>query len=177
MGSRVVPCQRSAIELVTAAMNEVDVDRGAEEDIGPETGSTHSPASRVTSVVLFVAELERSIEFYRDVFSCQTTVQEPDAALLRAPDGFQIYLIDRGTRTAHLSGGIGLQYLIWAVDDEAELDALAQAFLSRAGHVDRYVSGGVTFVAARDPDGIRVLVALPSPEKLHRSVVGARLYI
>jgi catechol 2,3-dioxygenase-like lactoylglutathione lyase family enzyme len=131
----------------------------------------------VTSVVLFVSELERSIEFYRDVFSCEPTVQEPDAALLRARDGFQIYLIDRGTRATHSSGGIGLQYLIWAADSDAELDALAQALLVRAIHIDRYVSGGVTFVAARDPDGIRVLVALPGPEKLHRSVVGALLYI
>ena len=157
-------------------MNEADVVASAGRNTAPESETTHSPATRVSSVVLFVSNLERSIEFYCDVFSCKTTVHEPDAALLHAPDGFQIYLIDRGTRAAHGFGGIGVQYLIWATDSNAELDALARALLARTGHPDRYVSGGVTFVAARDPDGIRILVAHPTPEKLHRSVVGAHLY-
>jgi catechol 2,3-dioxygenase-like lactoylglutathione lyase family enzyme len=158
-------------------MNEADMARNPQADTATESESTQTPATRVASVVIFVSELERSIEFYRDVFSCKTTVHEPDAALSRAPDGFQLYLIDRGTRTAHPSGGIGLQYLIWAADSDAELDALAEALLAGTGHADRYVSDGVTFVAARDPDGIRVLVALPSPDKLHRSVLGACLYV
>jgi catechol 2,3-dioxygenase-like lactoylglutathione lyase family enzyme len=135
-----------------------------------------SAATRVTSVVLFVSRLDRSIDFYRDVFSCTATIHERDAALLLAPDGFQIYLIARGTRAGHPSGGIGLQHLIWAVDSDAELRALAQALLNRVGQADRYTSGGVSFLAARDPDGIRILVGHPSPEKLPRSVVGARLY-
>ena len=78
-------------------------------------------AARVTSSVLFVSRLDRSIEFYRDVFSCTVTIREPGAALLLAPDGFQIYLIARGTRAEHPSGGIGHQYLIWAVGSDAEL--------------------------------------------------------
>jgi catechol 2,3-dioxygenase-like lactoylglutathione lyase family enzyme len=134
-------------------------------------------AARVTSAVLFVSRLDRSIEFYRDVFSCTATIHERDAALLLAPGGFQIYLIARGINAEHPSGGIGLQYLIWAVDSDAELRDVAQSLRDHAGRTDNYTSGGVTFLAARDPDGIRILVAHPSPEKLPRSVIGAQLYV
>ena len=132
-------------------------------------------AARVTSSVLFVSQLDRSIEFYRDVFSCAVSVREPGAALMLAPDGFQIYLIARGTRAEHPLGGIGHQYLIWAVDSDAELRDLAAALTDR--HPDVTTSGGVSFVSAYDPDGIRIVVAHPSPEKLPRAVVAARLYI
>jgi hypothetical protein len=134
------------------------------------------PAARVTSSVLFVSRLDRSLEFYRDVFSCTATIHERDAALLLAPGGFQIYLIARGLRAEHPSGGIGLQYLIWAVESDAELRDVAQVLQDRVGRTDSYASGGVSFLEARDPDGIRILVADPSPEKFPRAVVDTRLY-
>lgn len=65
--------------------------------------------ARITSSVVFVSRLERSVEFYRDVFSCETTIHERGAALLLAPGGFQLHLIARGDRATHPSGGIGLQ--------------------------------------------------------------------
>jgi catechol 2,3-dioxygenase-like lactoylglutathione lyase family enzyme len=134
-------------------------------------------ATRVTSSVLFVSRLNRSIEFYCDVFSCAASIHYPDAALLLAPDGFQIYLIARGSRAEHPSGGIRLQHLIWAADSDAELRDIAQTLQERVGQTSSCTSGGVSFLAARDPDGIRVLVAHPSPEKQPRSVRGARLYV
>ena len=130
----------------------------------------------VTSSVLSVSRLDRSIEFYRDVFSCTVSVREPGAALLLAPDGFQIYLVARGTRAEHPSGGIGHQYLIWAVASDAELRDVAEALRDRDGHPDFSTSGGVSFVTAHDPDGVRIVVAHPSPEKLPRAVIAARLY-
>jgi len=133
--------------------------------------------SRPGDVVgLFVSRLEVSIGFFSEVFSCQMTLHDRDAALLIAPDGFQLYLIARGTRATHPSGGIGLQYLIWTVESDAELRDAALAIEARGGRTSTYTSGGVSFVAARDPDGIRVLLAHPSPEKLPRAVVGPRLY-
>lgn len=73
-------------------------------------------------------------------------------------------------------GGIGIQYLIWAVDGAAELAGLERTLKDRGGHANTYESGGVTFLATRDPDGIRILVAHPCPDKLPRALVGARLY-
>jgi uncharacterized protein YeaO (DUF488 family) len=59
-----------------------------------------------------IHEPERASALQREVFSCTATIHEHDAALLLAPDGFQIYLIARRTRAEHPSGGIGPQYLI-----------------------------------------------------------------
>lgn len=131
---------------------------------------------RVTSTVVFVSDLGRSIDFYRDVFACQVTIHDPEAALLLAPDRFQIYLIGQGSRTPHLAGGIGPQYLIWACDSADDLQVLERTLRRQGGRVDTFQSGGVTFVAGRDPDNIRILMAHPGPDTLPRSVVGPHLY-
>jgi len=133
-------------------------------------------AARVTSSVIFVSDIDRSVDFYRDVFACEVTIHDREAALLLAPGGFQIYLIGHSARTPHPSAGIGPQYLIWAVNSADDLQLLEEALRRYGRPADTYTSGGVTFVAGRDPDGIRILVAHPGPDKLPRSVVGARLY-
>jgi catechol 2,3-dioxygenase-like lactoylglutathione lyase family enzyme len=135
------------------------------------------PTARVTSSVLFVSRLDRSIAFYRDVFSCEETIRDRGAALLLAPDGFQIYLIARGDRAEHPSGGIGCQYLVWAVDNVDQLRELERIVQRRGGQTRVHTSGGVSFLATRDPDDIRILVAQPSPARLPRSVLGAHLYV
>jgi catechol 2,3-dioxygenase-like lactoylglutathione lyase family enzyme len=133
--------------------------------------------ARITSSVIFVSDVARSVDFYGDVFACEVAIQTPEAALLLAPGGFQIYLIGRSARTPHPSGGIGPQYLIWAVHSADDLQELDQA-LRRYGRVTHtYTSGGVTFIAGRDPDGIRILMAHPGPDQLPRSVIGAQLYV
>jgi catechol 2,3-dioxygenase-like lactoylglutathione lyase family enzyme len=132
--------------------------------------------ARVTSSVIFVSQLDRSVEFYRDVFSCEVTIHDLWAALLLAPGGFQLYLIARGDRATHLLGGIGLQSLIWAVESDGELRDMVRVLKDCGGYLDTFTSGGVSFIEARDPDGIRILVAHPGPHRLPRSVVGSRLY-
>ena len=48
----------------------------------------------------------------------------------------------RGGRAPHPSGGIGLQYLIWVVDDTDELNDLEQAVQARvAGRADTPAAG------------------------------------
>jgi catechol 2,3-dioxygenase-like lactoylglutathione lyase family enzyme len=134
------------------------------------------PRPRVTSSVIFVADVDRSVDFYREVLSCEASIHDRGAALLLAPGGFQLYLIGRGARALHPSGAIGPQYLIWAVDSTLALQQIEQALTSRGGRTDAHTAGGVDFLTSRDPDGIRILIAHPSPEKLPRSVVDARLF-
>jgi catechol 2,3-dioxygenase-like lactoylglutathione lyase family enzyme len=132
--------------------------------------------TRVTSSVIFVSDIDRSVDFYQDVFACEVTIREREAALLLAPGGFQIYLIGRSARTPHPSGGIGLQYLIWAVNSAGDLQQLEQALQRYGRYSDTYTSGGVTFLRGRDPDGIRMLMAHPGPDELPRSVIGPHLH-
>jgi hypothetical protein len=132
--------------------------------------------ARVTSSVLFVTEIQRSVDFYCGVFDCTATIQDRDAALLLGPDGFQIYLVERGRGASHHAGSVGPHCLIWAVDSAAELTRVDQALADRGVRTDTHTSGGVVFVTGCDPDGIRVMIAHPSPELLPRSVVSPRLY-
>lgn len=59
--------------------------------------------AKVASCVMFVAELDRSIDFYSDVLACEVSVRDSEAALLMAHGGFQIYLVAKGPRNAHPS--------------------------------------------------------------------------
>lgn len=49
-------------------------------------------SAHVGSCVIRVGELDPSLKFYCDVFSCDVAVREADMALLVAPNGFHIYL-------------------------------------------------------------------------------------
>jgi catechol 2,3-dioxygenase-like lactoylglutathione lyase family enzyme len=131
--------------------------------------------TKVASSVMGVADLDRSISFYCDVFSCRVTIHESDMALLLAPNGFQLYL--HSTRWPRRPGidSIGVQYLMWATDSEAELEHIAQRLRAHDPTTYSHTENGVTFVEGCDPDGGRVIVAYPSPTRLPRELIASRL--
>lgn len=144
--------------------------------------STHNgtPATahraRIASSVIFVSDLARSVHFYRDVFACDVAIQDSDAALLLTPGGFQLYLRALGASSQHSLGGVGVQYLMWATDSEDDLRELERALRRHSCYVDTHTFQGVSFAEGHDPDGIRVVVAHPSPASLPRQSLDARLY-
>lgn len=144
--------------------------------LGPRSESELEFTAKVASSVIFVADLDRSVEFYRDVFSCEMAIRELSAALLLAPGGFQIYLMARGDREEHPTSGIGHEFLMWAVDTPEALEHFAQALKDRGHYVDTHTSGGVQFVEGLDPDDIRIVIAHPSPQQRPRSVLDSRFY-
>ena len=130
----------------------------------------------VASSVIFVAELERSVTFYQEVFACTVSVRQGNGALLLAPGGFQIYLVAIGNRKGHPTGGIGEHHLLWSTDSAAALNHFEQLLKDRGCYTYTHTGGQVTFVEGRDPDGIRVVIAHPSPQQQPRSVLDGRLY-
>ncbi|MEO6999502.1 MAG: VOC family protein [Terracoccus sp.] len=148
---------------------------GTKAVVAPTSNASPFRAT-VTSSVVFVSDLDRSVKFYCDVFACELAIHEKTAALLLDPKGFQMYLMARGDREEHPTGGIGHEYLAWAVDTPDALDHFAQALKNCGGYVDRHTSGGVQFVEGRDPDGIRVVIAYPTPQQVPRSVLDPRFY-
>ena len=132
--------------------------------------------ARISSSVMFVRDLGRSIEFYRDVFGCQPAILDLSAALLLSPDGFQLYLVHRGDRAQHPLGGIGVQYLIWAVESTDARDHFEQVLNDRGVRTSTHSSGGVEFLTAHDPDDIRVVIAHPSPRSLPRSLISSHVF-
>jgi catechol 2,3-dioxygenase-like lactoylglutathione lyase family enzyme len=133
-------------------------------------------AATVSSAVIFVHELRRSIEFYREVFGCKAALIDFSAALLLSPDGFQLYLVERGNRTQHALGGVGIQNLIWAVDSAESLDHFEQVLKDRGTRCSTRISGDVEFLTAHDPDGIRIMIAYPGPDIHARSVISSEMY-
>jgi len=132
--------------------------------------------AKIASSVVFVSELDRSVVFYRDVFACEVAIRERDAALLLAPGGFQMYLIAKGSRAQHPSGGVGHEFLMWATDSVEGLEHFEQVLRDCGRYSDTHTIGGVRFVEGHDPDGIRVVIAHPSPEQRPRSMLDPRFY-
>ena len=105
---------------------------------------------------------------------CRPALREPHAALLLAPDGFQIYLNSKGQTRRHGVGPGGVQYLMWATDSEAELDRIRQRLLAYDPETYTHVENGVTFVEGCEPDHRRVIVAYPGPNLLRKELIASR---
>jgi catechol 2,3-dioxygenase-like lactoylglutathione lyase family enzyme len=129
----------------------------------------------VASTVIRVAELDRSVNFYCDVFCCRVALRDSDTALLLTPDGFQIYLHSQGPSRRPRLAPIGIQYLMWATDSPAELERVSSRLRAHDSATYAYTENGVTFVEGCDPDHGRVIVAFPSPGRLPRELIASRL--
>ncbi len=141
--------------------------------IEPTRGT--GPNVRVASSVIRVSDLRRSVAFYCYVFEFRVAVQEHDVALLVAPSGFHLYLNSIDPSRRHDRGTIGVEFLMWATDNQAELDAIAERLRNYDPAVFTHTENGVTFVEGCDPDRIRVVVAYPSPERFPREMIASVL--
>jgi catechol 2,3-dioxygenase-like lactoylglutathione lyase family enzyme len=132
-------------------------------------------SAHVASCVIRVRELDPSLKFYCDVFSCKVAVRETEMALLVAPNGFHIYL-HAPARHRRAGDTAGVQYLLWATDTESDLREITQRLRAHDPAVFTHIENGVTVIEGLDPDGGRVLIGYPSPLQLPRTVIAARLH-
>ena len=128
------------------------------------------PAVRLNHAVLFVADLERSVDFYTSVFGMEVAAREPRAraAFLRLTHGdnhHDLGLFGIGSDQVKRPG-IGLYHLAWQVDTIEQLEearttlANADAFTGESSH------GATKSVYGKDPDGneFEVMWMLPRAE-------------
>lgn len=130
--------------------------------------------ARIASCLMRVSDLDRSVNFYRDVFQCQVAIHDRDAALLLTPNGFQIYL---RTHEASRAGGItdiGVEQIIWSADSAEELQRIEQRLRIHYPSTYSNTQGGISFVDGADPDDLRVLITYPTPKQLPREVIDRR---
>lgn len=128
-------------------------------------------AVRLNHAVLFVADLERSIAFYHQVFGMQVMAREPRAraAFLRLPrsgNHHDLGLFGIGSRPQPPGPRIGLYHLAWQVDTIEELEE-ARLTLANAGAYTGESSHGATkSVYGQDPDGneFEVMWMLPKSD-------------
>jgi catechol-2,3-dioxygenase len=113
---------------------------------------------RLNHAVLFVAELERSERFYRDVFGMDVIAREPraNAAFLRLPrsgNHHDLGLFGIGSGAGPKRRGVGLYHLAWQVETVDELAAARDVLLAAGAFTGESSHGATKSVYGRDPDG------------------------
>ena len=115
-------------------------------------------AVRLNHAVLFVAELDRAVGFYAEVFGMEVVAREPraNAAFLRLPrsgNHHDLGLFGLGADAGPKRPGIGLYHLAWQVDTVDELAEARQALIDAGAHTGESSHGATKSVYGRDPDG------------------------
>lgn len=132
----------------------------------PAVGSI--PVAQLNHAVLYVRDLDRSVEFYRRAFGFEEVAREGGAtAFLRASgttNHHDLGLIAVGPGAPAASrGSVGLYHLAWEVPTIEDL-AAAAAVLSELGALSGMSDHGVSkSLYGRDPDAIEfeIMWAVP----------------
>ena len=113
-------------------------------------------------VVINVADLSRSIDFYREVLGFTLLSQEEQLAALGAPgnDPPQV-LVLRAFGSGPVGGArhIGLRAFLLEVESADQLERIASELGSRGLLVTRREHSEWTAVVGHDPDGVALVVA------------------
>jgi len=115
----------------------------------------------VLGVVINVVDLERSIEFYREVLGFTLVSQKEQLAAARAPGGARDQVIVlRALGSSPLGGArhVGVRAFIVQVDSADDLERIAGDLDARGLLVGRRDHPNWTAVVGRDPDGVTVAV-------------------
>ena len=116
------------------------------------------PVRRLNHAVLYVSELSRAVEFYRETLGFEVRTEIPGrAAFLRAPDSandHDLGLFAVGPAPPAAERRVGLYHLAWEVgtlSDLADIRSRLSAAGALVGASDHRVSKSLY---AKDPDGI-----------------------
>jgi catechol-2,3-dioxygenase len=129
---------------------------------------------RLTGVVIFVRDLEKSVSFYREVLELELADSDPTAALLCASDGTELILRATGMASSHPLGQLGVQYVVWALPSREALDRCERVLRQRSAYRETRLAEGTTLVEGHDPDDLVLMVMYSDgapPRKL-----SARIY-
>jgi catechol-2,3-dioxygenase len=113
-------------------------------------------------VVMNVADLNRSIAFYREVLGFTLLSQKEQLAAVSAPGSDRpqvIVLRALGRGVVGGAGRIGLEAFVLEVDSDDRLERIASELDSRKALVSRRDHSDWLAVVGRDPDGVAVVVA------------------
>jgi catechol-2,3-dioxygenase len=133
------------------------------------------PGANLSGAVVFVRDLARSEAFYRELFDLQVETSSSEAVLLWAANGERLAL--RGlSKAPHVSGGTGVQTLVWTADSLADLDHYEEVLRRHDTFVSRGVEDGWDVLDGRDPDGLKLILLFPVSADSWRGSVPSRIY-
>ena len=130
---------------------------------------------RLSGAVIFVRELQRSVDFYRQLLERDVEIAEPEAALFATPGGEHLFLRAR-TGASRMFGGVGVQYLIWTAQDAQDLDRCEEMLKARGAFRSTSIREGFRVVEGHDPDETPILVIHPVGSGVGVTSVPSRLY-
>lgn len=112
----------------------------------------------LTHLALTVTDLERSFQFYHDVFGMLAVYREETFLQAQTPGARDILVLEKGTDNVGKSGGI--KHFGFRLTDARDIDTAAK-LIERAGgkiiHRGEFVPGE-PYVFFTDPDGYEVEV-------------------
>lgn len=137
------------------------------------------PIIRMNHAVLYVRDVQRSVDFYRDVLGFRVVNEMPGrAAFLQAPasnNDHDLGLFAIGPDAEDSRAGkrmVGLYHVAWEVDTLDELERIAHK-LAEAGALAGASDHGTTkALYAKDPDGLEFEVSWLVPADLLTPDVG-----
>ena len=105
--------------------------------------------ARLSSVVMFVHSLDRSVKFYTGILGLVVADRSPTAALLSNAEGTQLVLRAMGRGADRALGSVGVQYVVWTAAGKADLERCERVLRERAAHRETRSHGAVTVVEGR----------------------------
>lgn len=121
------------------------------------------PVRRLNHAVLYVRDVERSVEFYREVLGFAPiagTEQLKGAAFLQAPastNDHDLALFEVGAQAGASQAGrgtVGLYHLAWEVETLADLAEIRDRLAARGALGGASDHSTTKAIYARDPDGL-----------------------
>ena len=112
----------------------------------------------LTHLALTVSDLERSFQFYHDVFGMLAVYREKNFLQAQTPGARDILVLEQGTEDVGRSGGI--KHFGFRLTDARDIDRAAAA-IERAGGKIKHrgeFCPGEPYVFFTDPDGYEVEV-------------------
>jgi catechol 2,3-dioxygenase-like lactoylglutathione lyase family enzyme len=122
----------------------------------------------LTHLALTVSDLDRSFQFYHDVFGMVAVYREVNFLQAQTPGARDILVLEEGTENVGRSGGV--KHFGFRLSDADDIDRAAKAIESAGGkilHRGEFVPGE-PYVFFTDPDGYEVEVWYELPTETVR---------
>lgn len=128
---------------------------------------------RLNHAVLYVRDISRSVDFYRDVLGFRVVLEIPGRAAFIQASGstndhdLGLFAIgDQATDSAAGRTSVGLYHLAWEVDTLADLEDLSSRLAEADALVGATDHGPTKSLYAKDPDGLEFEVVWLVPAHL-----------
>lgn len=122
----------------------------------------------LTHLALTVRDLNRSFQFYHDVFGMLAVYREPHFLQAQTPGSRDVLVLEEGTDNVGISGGI--KHFGFRLADARDIDRAATA-IERAGGKIKHrgeFCPGEPYIFFADPDGYEVEVWYEIPTETVR---------